>query len=124
MCAIALLLGCSRQGRRTEDFTPPADKARQALESALDHWKSGNPPGAVPATSPAVEVVDSKWKAGQKLKSYEIVGEEPGREPRFFKVRLTPAQGPPQDVRYAVVGINPLWVYLEEDYQKLTGMGK
>jgi hypothetical protein len=118
------LAGCSREGRRVEDFTPPADKARQALEAALNHWKTGQPPGRVPGTTPAVEVLDSKWKAGQKLKDYEIIGEEPGSEPRFFKVRLTPSTGTAQEVRYAVIGIDPLWVYREEDYKALSGAGK
>jgi hypothetical protein len=118
------LAGCSREGRRAEDFTPPADKARQALEAALNRWKGGQPPGRVSGTSPAVEVVDSRWKSGQKLKDFEIIGEEPGGEPRFFKVRLTPPTGPAQEVRYAVIGIDPLWVYREEDFKALSGMGK
>ncbi len=121
---LLFLVGCSREGKRTEDFTPPADKARQALEAALNHWKSGQQPGQVPGTSPTVEVVDSKWKAGQKLKEFEILGEEPGTEPRFFKVRLTPPTGPAQEVRYAVLGIDPLWVYREEDFKALSGTGK
>jgi hypothetical protein len=121
---LVLLTACSRQGTRTQDFNPSSDKARQALEAALDSWQSGNPHGKVPGTSPAVEAMDVKWRSGQKLKSYEILGEESGTEPRFFKVRLTPAQGPPVEVRYAVVGIDPLWVYREEDYKSLAGTGK
>jgi hypothetical protein len=121
---LVILTACSRQGTKTQDFIPPSDKARQALEAALNHWQGGNPPGQVPGTSPLVEVEDTKWKAGQKLKSYEILGEESGTEPRFFKVRLTPPQGAAVEVRYAVFGIDPLHVYREEDYQKLSGTGK
>jgi len=117
-------MGCARQGMKTEDFTPPSVKARSALESALNLWQSGQAPGTVPGTSPSVEVVDSKWKGGQKLKSYEILGEEPGTETRSFKVRLSLAQGPPQEVRYIVFGIEPLHVYREEDYKSLSGAGK
>jgi hypothetical protein len=123
-CALLAPLGCSRQGTKSQDFTPPADKARQALEAALNHWQSGKPPGTVPETSPTVEVVDSKWRGGQKLKSFEILAEESGTEPRFFKVRLTLTQGQPIEVRYAVVGIDPLWVYREEDFNALSGAGK
>ena len=124
ICGLILLAGCSRQGTRNQDFNPPSNKARTALEAALNYWQAGNPPGTVPGTSPHVEVLDSKWKSGQKLSSFEILDEEAGSEPRFFKVRLTLAQGPPQEVRYAVMGIDPLWVYREEDYKKLSGMGK
>ena len=41
------------------------------------HWQAGHKPGTVPGTaSPKVEVVDSKWKAGQQLKSSEIDRDE------------------------------------------------
>jgi hypothetical protein len=117
------LAGCSK-GSRVEDFTPPPDNARKALEAALNHWKAGNPPGAVPGTSPAVDVLDSKWKGGQKITDYEVLGEDPaGPGPRTFKVRLTPVKGPPVEVRYVVQGIDPLWVYREDDYKKLNGAG-
>jgi hypothetical protein len=115
-------LGCGKGGK-VEDFTPPADNARKALEAALAHWQAGNPPGGVTGASPAVEVLDSKWKSGAKLTGYEIVKEEPGPGPRTFTVRLTYAKGPAEDARYVVSGIDPLWVYREEDYKKLSGAG-
>ena len=122
------LLGCSQTGKKDEDFKPPTTKAREALEAALNHWKNGNPPGTVPGTKPAIEVVDSRWKAAPKqLQDYEIIGEEaPPSEtsPRYFKVRLTMAKGPPQEVRYVVLGIDPLWVYSEKDFNNLEGTGK
>ena len=124
MLLFALAAGCS--GNKVEDFTPSEATARKALEAALAHWQSGGQPGAVPSTSPVVEVTDTKWKLGQQLKSFEITGEEPpvGPGPRFFKVRLTPPKGAAVDVKYAVLGIDPLLVYRDEDYQKLSGIGK
>ena len=72
--------------------------------------------------------MDLAWKSGQQqLKAFEIVGEETaasGSAPRYFKVRLTLAKGPPQEVRYVVVGIDPLWVYREKDFDSLSGIGK
>jgi hypothetical protein len=124
--AVLAAAGCSGGGR-VEDFTPSADKARKALEAALAHWQGGGKPGSVPGTAaPVVEVTDSKWAAGQKLKSFEVVGDEPpaGAGPRFFKVKLTPASGSPVEAKYAVLGIDPLLVYRDEDYQKLSGVGK
>ncbi|MBX9623682.1 MAG: hypothetical protein K2X82_07695 [Gemmataceae bacterium] len=120
-----LAAGCSRGGR-VEDFTPPADNARKALDAALAHWRAGNPPGTVTGAVPAVEVLDGKWQGGQKLTAYEVVREEPGEAtgPRTFVVRLTTGTGPPQEVKYLVVGIDPVWVYRDEDYQKLSGAGK
>lgn len=117
--------GCS-SGKQVSDFTPPEANARKALEAALNHWKGGGQPGDVPGTSPLVQVTDSKWKAGQQLTAYEITGEEPvaGAGPRMFKVRLTPGKGEPVDTKYAVIGIDPLLVYRDEDFQKLSGTGK
>lgn len=118
-------VGCS-SGGKVEDFTPKEANARKALEAALNHWQGGGQAGTVPNTSPAVEVTDSKWKSGQQLKSYEIVGDEPpvGAGPRFFKVRLTPVKGAVVETKYAVLGIDPLLIYRDEDYQKLSGAGK
>jgi hypothetical protein len=124
--AAALAAGCSGKNK-VEDYTPAAERGRQALEAALSHLKAGNPPGAVPGTTPVVHLVDTRWKAGQKLQSFEVVGEEGQASEgaaRFFKVRLILAKGSPQEVRYAVLGIDPLWVYREEDYNSLSGVAK
>jgi hypothetical protein len=113
--------GCGKSGK-VEDFTPAADNARKALTAALDHWIAGNKPGSVPGTSPAVEVVDTLWKGGQKLKSYEILSDSAqGSGPRTFNVRLTLDKGPPIETQYMVIGIDPLWVYRKEDFAKLSG---
>lgn len=123
---LLLLAGCSKGGK-VEDFTPPSDKAQKALEAALTHLQAGHAPGTVPGTAPQVQLVDTKSKAGQ-IKGFEVIGEDSPKSessvPRYFKVRLIPAKGSPQEVRYVVVGIDPLWVYREEDYQSLSGMSK
>lgn len=123
-CALLTVAACSKGGK-VEDFTPPADNARKALEAALKHWQAGQSPGAIPGSAPPIHVVDSKWKAGQTLKAFEILGEDraAGTGPRVFKVRLTFDQGSPQEVRYVVFGIDPLWVHREDDYKKMTGSG-
>src|SRR5262245_41504073 len=91
------LAGCSRSPG-VADFTPPPDNARRALEAALNHWQTGHKPGTVPGTaSPTVEVVDSRWKAGQQLRSFEVLRDEASDTgPRYFTVRLTPPRGPAQ----------------------------
>jgi hypothetical protein len=114
--------GCSRRHSHA-DFLPPEQKARKALETALTAWHDGRPMKDVGASSPAIVVEDSQWKAGKKLESYEIVQSEPGSGPIRFAVRLTiKGASQPQEVRYVVLGIDPLMVYSEKDYQKLSGM--
>ena len=121
LAAALFALGCAKGGKDS-DFTPAADNARKALEAALNHWQAGNPPGTIPGTKPPVEVLDSKWKSGAKLTAYEILAEEAGAGPRTFTVRLTLGKGT-EEARYIVSGIDPLWVYREEDYKKLSGAG-
>ena len=121
--ALIGVIGCG-QANKVEDFTPATNNARTALTAALEHWKAGKPLGTIPDTKPTVEVVDSQWRGGQKLKSYEIISEAPppqGQGPRTFTVRLTLAQGAPIETQYMVVGIEPLWVYRKEDFAKLSG---
>ncbi len=122
---LALAVGCSKGGN-VSDFTPAADNARASLDKALKHLQDGGATGAVPGTSPAIEITDTKWKPGQKLKSYEILGEEPSSNTaaRLFKVRLTPPTGAPIETTYAVLGIDPLLIYRDEDFNKLSGEGK
>jgi len=111
VAALALPAGCSRTGSKDSDFIPSSPSARKALESALKSWQSGKPPGSVEGvTAPKVQAVDSRWQAGQKLVAFEIVKEEQaGDGPRWLTVRLDVGKGP-QEVRYAVFGIDPLLV--------------
>jgi hypothetical protein len=118
---VGFLAGCNKSGE--ERYTPPAASARQALETALTQWRDGQAkPTQFTSEKVKVEVVDQAWAGGQKLQSFEIVGEEPNTSggPRVFTVKLKTAKGE-QTVKYYVVGIDPLWIYGEADYQKLIG---
>lgn len=119
-----LVLGClGCRDRSYSKYVPGEDQARQALESALSAWKSGKKFGPVEGTSPAVQVVESRWQSGQKLSSYEVLGEEPSEGPKVFSVRLSLKGQPKQQVvRYVVLGKDPLWVYREDDYKAPAGM--
>ena len=119
-CALS---GCGTS-RHELDILPNEDKARAALETALAAWKNGQRPGKVEGDSHGIEVVDRVWQAGGKLASFEIVQAEDKPGPRWFSVKLTLKGAPqPQQVRYAVLGLDPLWVYREEDYNRSCGMG-
>ena len=117
---LACLVGCKPAGQ--EKFTPSEAKARQALEAALTRWRDGQAkPEPFPLDNVQVQVADQTWTDGQKLQGFEIVGEEPaGTGPRVFTVKLKTAKGE-QTTKYYVVGIDPLWIYGEADYRKLSG---
>jgi hypothetical protein len=123
--AVVAATGCTRKS--SADFTPSSGNARTALESALKSWQEGQSPGVVAGTAkPVVRVEDSEWTSGKKLSAYEIVGDEApvGLGPRVFTVRITTADDQKRDVKYMVVGIDPLLIYRDVDYDKLSGMSK
>jgi hypothetical protein len=51
------------------------DKARLALESALEAWKKQEAPASLRKASPEIVVQDPDWNAGKQLDSFEILGE-------------------------------------------------
>lgn len=53
---------------------PPADReaARDALRSALDAWRQGQPSDALSRAQPPIYVSDWRWRSGAKLLRYEI----------------------------------------------------
>jgi hypothetical protein len=114
--------GCSNKGY--DKYVPSQDKARQALEATLNAWRDGKKPGAVEGAPVGVQAVDSYWQQGEKITGYEILQEEPNEGPRVFSVQLTMQRPPGKqvNVRYFVVGKEPLWVYREDDYKAPAGM--
>src|SRR5262249_17874098 len=112
--------GCST--RSNAEFVPAVGRARDALTQALSAWQNGKPPHIKDA-DPPVEALDSRWKKGAKLASFEILETEPGAGPSWFKVKLTLKEpAAEKTVRYIVIGNDPLWVYSEEEYKAVTGM--
>ena len=73
--------GCSFSGRNT-----PVDaaKARDALRTALDSWKRGDPADALQKSSPPIYVIDTEWQAGVVLKEYEIRGDGQEMDAQLF----------------------------------------
>lgn len=117
---LACAAGCG--GPRGYDrYVPPSDAARAALGAALDAWRDGRGPKALAGRSPGIVVVDNERRAGQALRGYEVLGELPGDGPRRFAVRLH-LDDPPEEqkVRFLVVGVDPLWVFRQEDYDMLA----
>lgn len=125
--SIALLIffvvGCGEKST-VESFTPPKDIAHEALTTALDAWQNGQAkPGEIENAELNVQVADPQWARGAKLKSYEIVEEQPGDSPRKFTVKLTlEGEATPSERTYVVVGKDPLWVMPEDEYNRSSGM--
>jgi hypothetical protein len=78
--------GCARGVANPVD----PDRARVALKTALDHWKSGGDPLAMPTSSTPMTVQDLEWQSGAKLVDYEVLGDgEPADANLRLKVKLT-----------------------------------
>lgn len=116
----SLLAGCDRSPP-TDRYRPSPDAARAALEAVLDAWKGGRPAGTIADRKPQIKVVDSRQKPETAIKGFSILGEVAAEGYRGFAVRLEhPAPGSVERVRYVVIGIDPLWVFREEDYDMLA----
>ena len=117
---LAACLGCGGGYGR---YIPSEDASRHALDTALAAWQSGKGPGVLADSSPKVAAVDARWSAGQKLGSYQVIGEETVEGQKFYSVKLS-LKNPPreQTVRYVVIGRDPLWVYSEDDLKSTKGM--
>ena len=114
----ALLTGCGDPAAR---YVPSPTQAVTAVKASLDDWKKGLPAGPVSDTKPTVFVVDSQRRELTVLSDYQILGEVPGNAPRCLAVHLRWANPEKEErARYVVVGIDPLWVFRQEDYDLLA----
>lgn len=119
---VVAIAGC---GSRTsyERYVPSSSVAREALDEALSAWKRGDPVASLRLKSQdvAIEVSDSQRSAGRRLDDYEIQGEVAAEGPRSFAVRLVLKEPKhEQSVRYYLVGIDPLWVFQQRDYDLIA----
>jgi hypothetical protein len=106
-----------------ERYVPDAAKAQEALDQVLSAWRNGEPAGPLQSDSSptTIQVADSTRRPGQRLIDYEVLGEVSGEGPRTFVVRLKLDNPVAQrEVRYYLVGIDPLWVFRQEDYDALV----
>ena len=116
-----LLLTVSGCGKGYQKYVPASSIARQALDTALTAWKEGQKLERIDDFSPPLQVLDSRWLKGRVLHDYEILGEVHQEGPRCFTVQMV-LDGPLQEqkVRYYVFGIEPLWIFRQEDYDMLN----
>jgi hypothetical protein len=125
-CWIALVvsvLGCERHdgGAATPAFVPGWNEARQSLESSLSAWRDESSPSPTPIVARGVQFADKTRKPGQRLLSFQILGQSEIENARQFTVRLNlEGEDSPQLVKYNVLGRDPVWVFRLDDYEMLA----
>jgi hypothetical protein len=120
LLAFVVLPGCS--GTKDSDFFTSAATAHKAVEEALTAWKEGNALGPVTGTKPLVRPVDSQWRDGKRLTAFTILREEELDGRHLVVAQLTVEGADPAEVRYKVVGMDPLWVFREGEDESPAGM--
>jgi hypothetical protein len=115
----ASCLGGCGSSNRAERYLPDEELAREALTAAMMAWQHDGST-SLSLNGKTIEVVDKHRRPGQTLSKFNILGEVSGDGGRWFEVQLhfvQPTQT--EHVRYVVVGINPLWIFRQQDYELL-----
>jgi hypothetical protein len=95
--------------------------ARTALECALAAWDRGGIATLALDESTTVAVIDKDRRTDQKLTGYRILGQVSIEGGRWFEVELQYDQSAKTEhAYYCVIGINPLWVFRQADYEQLA----
>lgn len=116
-----LCAGCGSSSGSHERYVPNVKQASATIETALEAWRRGDPVGELRDVKPRIFVVDSHRRDGQTLEQFEILGEVVGLTQRTFLIKVKLANPAAEEkVRFAVLGIDPLWVYRHEDLELLA----
>jgi hypothetical protein len=116
----AICLGGCGSSNSEARYVPEATVARKALTAAMTAWQHNGGTSLVLDDNTPIEVIDKHRRPGQALSKFNILGEVSGDGGRWFQVELhfdRPAQT--EHARYIVVGINPLWIFRQQDYELL-----
>lgn len=102
---------------------PSVEAAKQALQSSLDAWKAGRPASSLTEGKPRIEAVDFEWKSGKVLESYTLGAQASEQGTQTFAASLK-LKGEPaaKDVKYMVLGLDPVHIYRDEDYTRAMNM--
>ena len=117
--ALAALAGCGGGSAPL----PSTDAARQALLASLEAWKAGKPASSLVAGKPSIEPVDFEWKAGKLLTDFTIGDQAPGEGTQTLSASLTiKGEKGPKDVKYMGLGLDPVRIFRDEDYNRAMNM--
>jgi hypothetical protein len=113
--------GCENPRASVDRYLPSEPIAREAVASVLEAWRNDRTPANLKNGSLSIQVADTHRQPGQILAGYEILGAAPADGGRRFAVRLQ-LENPEavEKIHFVVVGIDPLWVFRQEDYDMIA----
>ena len=127
--AVTAILGLSCSAEPPEkqpSLLPDPRVAREAVQSALEEWRTSPAAETTAAPGRTVNFVDQQRQPGQKLREFSILGETAVDNRRRFVVRLKLAE--PDETTLAAyyvfgrIGEDPIWVYRAEDFDMMMNM--
>ena len=118
----SVVAGCGDSNHGSTELGPPdLESSKAALVKSLDAWKADQRgSGVIIGSKPSIGIVDA-MRTERSLLGYEVVGPlmvvEKGRP---FAVRLN-LDAPRETIaaRYVVIGRDPLWVFRQEDFDRM-----
>ena len=116
---VGLTAGCHSPSGPSS-MIPDERVARDAISVMMKTWEERHPVGILEQTSPRIQVVDTRRSKEPDLVRYQILSSAVDNRVYCFLIRLTFEGGEdPRNVRFYVVGIDPLLIFREEDYTML-----
>mgnify|MGYP006972406000 CR=1 FL=1 len=113
-----LVAGCAGESAPV----PETENAKAALRQALETWKAGKPASLLASSTPKIDVVDFDWRGNAVLTDFQIGGEESGQGTRTLAASITLKGKPSRNVKYMVLGSDPIQIYREEDFLRAMNM--
>ena len=116
---VTIAIGCERHPSSFDRFIPEPSIARHSLNTALEAWLAERPGKEPLGRNPKIQFVDRR-RESLRLTEFEVLGEVITEGARGFAVRLKFADSEEALItRYFVVGIDPLWVFRQEDFETI-----
>ncbi|APW63742.1 hypothetical protein [Paludisphaera borealis] len=125
--AVGLSLSCGPNPPPDPDrYLPDPKLAREALEKSLQAWRASPGIERTVTTIRPIMFVEQQQPAGQRLRTFEILGETAGYEGYRRLLAKLDLEDPDESttVAYYVFGQGPIWVYRAEDFDMIMHMDK
>jgi hypothetical protein len=124
LLAVTICPSCgTAQPEAPPSLLPDPQLARQALQDALEEWRTSPLADTTSPSRKSMIFVDQQRRPGQKLREFAVLGDSVVDNCRRYVVRLSLAE-PDESLlaAYYVFDRQPIWVYRVEDFDMMMHM--